>query len=162
MEILLNAVRPVVKIVRLLAKEMHQPEHQNVAMEHELGFNMKTIIAGSRDFGHHNYDDLDIFIPVMLTKIPWTITHILSGGARGADRLGEMWAELNEIPMTQYPADWDTYGKAAGYLRNEAMAKNADALIAFWDGESRGTNHMVDLAEKYGLTIHLVRTDQPQ
>ena len=58
--------------------------------------------------------------------------------------------------MLSFPADWDKYGKAAGYKRNEEMARNADALIAFWDGKSRGTKHMIDLAKKYDLQARIV------
>ena len=56
----------------------------------------------------------------------------------------------------RFPADWDKYGKAAGYKRNGEMARNADALIAFWDGKSRGTKHMIDLAKKYDLQARVV------
>ena len=78
---------------------------------------------------------------------------IFSGTARGADRLGEQYAEQNNIVLKKFPADWDTHGKKAGYLRNEAMALEADALIAFWDGDSPGTSHMIDLAKAKGIPI---------
>ena len=124
---------------------------------------MKTIIAGSRDFGIKHFSNyrtcLDTFESTM-NEIPWNITQVLSGGARGADTLGEMWASSNSVPLTRYPAQWTSFGKAAGYIRNEEMAKNAEALIAFWDGESKGTKHMIDTAKKRGLTIHVMRTDQ--
>lgn len=59
--------------------------------------------------------------------------------------------------VDQYPADWDTYGKSAGYRRNEDMAKIADACIVFWDGESRGSKHMIDIAEREGLPLRIVK-----
>ena len=62
----------------------------------------------------------------------------------------------NGWEVLSFPADWDKYGKAAGYKRNDEMARNADALIAFWDGKSRGTRHMIDLAKKYGLQTRIV------
>ena len=57
----------------------------------------------------------------------------------------------------RYPADWDTYGKSAGYRRNQLMADNADALVAFWDGQSRGTGHMINLAKERNLKVRIVR-----
>ena len=88
---------------------------------------------------------------------------IVSGAARGADRLGEQYAKVTGYEVSKFPADWDRLVKRAGYVRNAEMAKFAAAdknygvLVAFWDGKSRGTKHMIDLAEKYGLEIHIVR-----
>ena len=83
----------------------------------------------------------------------------MSGTARGVDRFGEQWAIENNVAIKPFPADWDTYGKRAGYLRNTQMAEYADALIAVWDGESRGTKHMIDEAKKESLEyfIYIVR-----
>ena len=81
---------------------------------------------------------------------------IVSGAARGADRMGELYAENQGIECRTYPADW-SIGKSAGYKRNQLMAENADALIAFWDGKSRGTKHMIDIAKKKGLPVRIVR-----
>ena len=80
----------------------------------------------------------------------------VSGEARGADSLGKRLAYENEWEVLSFPADWDKYGKTAGYKRNDEMARNADALIAFWDGKSRGTKHMIDLAKKYDLQARIV------
>lgn len=101
---------------------------------------MKTIIAGSRGF--NDLDRLDF----CLYQVPWEITEVVSGTARGADSLGEYWAEQNGIPIKQFPADWNKWGKRAGYIRNIEMAKYADACIIFWDGDSKGSKHMMDLA----------------
>ena len=111
---------------------------------------MRTIIAGSRTFA-----DADLLAKTM-AALPWTPTVVLSGGARGADRLGEQWARRHSIPVEVYPADWNTYGRSAGYRRNEVMAGLADALVAFWDGTSPGTKHMLDIARSHGLRYHLV------
>ena len=111
---------------------------------------MKTIIAGSRGF-----EDYTSF-KGELGNVDFEITEVVSGTARGADRLGERWAEDNNIPISRMPADWNGHGKAAGYIRNEEMAKCSDALVAFWDGKSKGTKHMIDLANKYGLKIKIV------
>jgi hypothetical protein len=111
---------------------------------------MKTIIAGSRGFT--DYSVLHFFLSIN----PWEITEVVSGTARGADKLGERYAEENGISVKRFPADWDTHGKRAGYIRNSEMADYADALVAFWDGESRGTKHMIDLADKAGLRVSIV------
>jgi hypothetical protein len=91
-----------------------------------------------------------------LSRNPWRITEVVSGTARGADRTGEQWASENNVPVKRFPADWDKHGKRAGYLRNADMAEYAEALVAFWDGQSRGTKHMIDLAEKAGLRVSVV------
>ena len=76
--------------------------------------------------------------------------------AKGPDRIGKLWADDYGYPVKTYPADWDNFGKSAGYRRNEEMVKNADALIAFWDGKSPGTKHMIDLALKKPLDIIII------
>jgi hypothetical protein len=111
---------------------------------------MRTIIAGGRDFL-----DYSLLTHTMLT-LEFEVTEIVSGKARGADRLGEMWAEVSNTPIKLFPADWQQHGKSAGIIRNIKMAQYADALIAFWDGESRGTKHMIDTAYKVTLKNILV------
>ena len=86
---------------------------------------------------------------------------IISGTARGVDRLGERYAQENGLECVRYPADWDRHGRSAGYKRNELMAKNATHLIAFWDGQSRGTMHMINLAGKAGLIVRVVKFTPP-
>jgi len=89
----------------------------------------------------------------------WRPTVILSGAARGADRLGECWAAEQGIACERYPADWDRYGKSAGYRRNVQMASCADALVALWDGASRGTEHMIEHARQRGLRVYVHRVE---
>ena len=110
---------------------------------------MKTIIAGSR-----NITEYATLIKA-LKKVDWEITTVLSGTARGVDKLGEIFAKENNIPLEKYPAEWDKYGKSAGYKRNLVMAENAEALLALWDGQSKGTKHMIDIAKKHSLKIHI-------
>lgn len=115
----------------------------------------RIIIAGSRDFD--NYELLREKVSKIIEEK--RKTHqiiIISGKARGADRLGERFAHENAFNIDEYPADWDTYGKRAGYLRNKDMSENADALIAFWDGKSSGTKHMIDLAKQKNLPIRII------
>lgn len=113
----------------------------------------KVIIAGGRDFNDNEllYEKCDY----LLSK--QTEIEIVSGVANGADKLGEIYANDNEYPIKQFPANWDKYGKSAGYKRNEEMAMYADALIAFWDGKSKGTKHMIELAKKHNLKISIIR-----
>lgn len=113
---------------------------------------MKVIIAGSRDFNDYN-----LLSSICNIEIKNDCTEIVSGTARGADKLGERYAEENNIPVKPFPADWDKFGKSAGYIRNEEMAKYADILIAFWDYQSKGTKHMIDLANKYNLKVIVIR-----
>ena len=108
---------------------------------------MKTIIAGSRNL----YPNIQKIVDQSTFKI----TTLVCGMARGVDLQGYDWAKKNQIPILEFPADWNTYGKRAGYVRNEVMARNADALIAIWDGYSKGTKHMIDLAKKYNLKIYV-------
>ena len=106
---------------------------------------LRTIIAGGRDFL-----DYSLLVHTLLT-LEFEITEIVSGAARGADRMGEMWGEVTDTPVKKFPADWKKHGKPAGYIRNAEMANYADALVAFWDGKSRGTKNMIDLAYKQPL-----------
>lgn len=119
---------------------------------------MKVIIAGSRTF--KDYALLCKHCDKMLGRIK--NLEIVSGTAKGADKLGEQYANERGYAVRQFPADWDKYGRAAGYKRNAEMARYADALIAFWDGKSRGTKHMIDLAIDSGLMVSVNLYTQPQ
>jgi len=113
---------------------------------------MKVIIAGGRFF--NDYDLLCRKADKILSR--QSEIEIVSGAARGADKLGERYALERGYPVKRFPADWGTYGKRAGYIRNEEMGEYADALIAFWDGRSRGTKHMIDIAEKQDLLLRVI------
>ena len=63
-------------------------------------------------------------------------------------------------PIKRFPADWENLGRGAGYVRNVQMAFYADALIAFWDGESRGTKHMIDIAKEKGLMVRVIQDER--
>lgn len=108
---------------------------------------MKVIIAGSRSIRRYSVVEFGYLDSGLKA------TEIVSGCARGVDKLGEQLASNLNIPCAMFPANWDKYGKQAGYLRNVEMSKYADALIAFWDGSSSGTKHMIDLAKKEELTL---------
>lgn len=120
---------------------------------------MKLIIAGSRGF--NDYSLLREKCDFLLSNVSPDRLEIVSGTAKGADQMGERYAEERGIKVKRFPADWDKYGKGAGYRRNSQMSDYADALIAFWDGESRGTLHMINLARKKQLKIKIVKyTDE--
>ncbi len=79
----------------------------------------------------------------------------MSGCAKGVDELGERHARETGRPIAKFPADWKKYGRAAGPIRNNEMARYADALIAVWDGKSRGTEHMIESAESKNLKVYV-------
>lgn len=116
---------------------------------------MKLIVAGSRNFNDYKLlkEKLNFFLQNVQSPI-----EIVSGTAKGADMLGEQYANEMGYSVKQFPADWDKYGKSAGYRRNKTMAEYADALVAFWDGKSKGTKHMISIAEQKGLKIRTVLT----
>ena len=115
----------------------------------------KVIVAGGRDFG--DYGLLCQTCDRMLSQKHQTHDIvIISGTARGADTLGERYAQERGYAIERFPADWEHAGKSAGFIRNAQMASIADALIAFWDGQSRGTAHMIELARKHELQVRVV------
>ena len=117
----------------------------------------RVIIAGGRDF-----DDNDFLMEVMADLYEGVFDpkiEVVSGGATGADTLGAEWAAIWSLPVRTFPADWEAYGKAAGPVRNQQMAEYADVLVAFWDGKSRGTRSMIQIALNEGLEVHVYRYD---
>ena len=109
---------------------------------------MRCIIAGGRDF-----TDEDL-LEKELNLLRERITEVVSGGASGADALGEAWAYEHYIPCKVFPADWDKHGRSAGPTRNVEMAEYADMCVVFWDGKSKGSKHMIHTAlDKQLLTV---------
>lgn len=103
---------------------------------------MKVIVAGSRSF-----NDFDRMVRVMDQFHRFTpITEVVSGGAGGADKLGERWAASRGIPIRLFLAQWKALGKRAGFVRNQEMADYGDQLVLFWDGESHGSKDMAHRA----------------
>jgi hypothetical protein len=115
---------------------------------------MRVIIAGGRDF--NNYSLLEEEMDFLNDRLAHCIT-VVSGGAKGADALGELWGRENDLRVRVFPAKWDEYGKSAGYRRNVDMANHSEMLVAFWDGKSKGTKHMIDIALEKGLLVQVVR-----
>jgi hypothetical protein len=113
----------------------------------------KLVVAGGRRFG--NYVMVKKWLDKVLKIHPNLV--IVSGNAKGADSLGERWADENNLPCEKYPADWNKHGKRAGYIRNTEMAEIADAVIVFWDGSSKGTANMVKIAKELNIPVKVVR-----
>lgn len=116
---------------------------------------LRVIVAGGRGF--NDYDVMERALGACFRKAEERGDEviIISGTAQGADRMGEHFAHDFHHQCERYPADWDKYGKSAGYKRNEQMAKIATHLVAFWDGKSRGTKHMINLAIREGLEVRV-------
>lgn len=124
---------------------------------------LRIIIAGSRTF--NDYIKLEASVSEVIDNIKHdddTEIKIISGGARGADRLGAKYGHEYSYRVVEFLPDWDNLGKKAGYIRNVQMAEyaveddNKGVLIAFWDGESKGTMHMINIAKRYGLDVYVI------
>lgn len=136
---------------------------------------LRVIIAGSRSFGSFTLLEKEchkIFKSLSEegylsgnVKKDCSNMEIISGTANGADRFGEAFALKYGIEVKRFPARWDKYGKGAGYVRNKIMAQYAaksdelGVLIAFWDGKSRGTKMMIDLARENNLKVFVIDID---
>ena len=104
---------------------------------------MKVAIVGSRA-----YPRLD-----KVREYVWSLpidTTIVSGGARGVDITAADAAHYRKMPVIVFLPDWDTHGKSAGFRRNKQIVDEADMVVAFWDGKSKGTVHSINLAKKAG------------
>ena len=124
---------------------------------------MKVIIAGSRTIHNIALVESALFKAVQRWRnkgVSHYITEVVCGEAPGVDRLGKKIAQKANIPVKSFPAEWDKYGKKAGYIRNLSMADYADALIAIWDGQSPGTRMMIELAKKKKLKIFVYKIEK--
>ena len=110
---------------------------------------MLTIIAGSRTI--HDYELLKTAISLSGYKI----TGVVCGEASGVDSLGKRYAKEKNIPIHSYPADWERYGKKAGYIRNQQMVDIASQCLILYDGSSKGTKITIDLWNKKHGTNNL-------
>lgn len=111
---------------------------------------MKTVIAGSR-----NITDPSVLIDAIISS-KFEITEVVSGGARGVDRLGEDYAKVQKLPIKQFLPDW-SIGKMAGPMRNRQMASYADAVIVIWNGHSKGSRSMIEEAKKAGKKLFVYK-----
>ena len=108
---------------------------------------MKLAIIGSREIS-------DINIADYLTETP---TKIISGGAKGIDTLAAEYAKKNNIPFTEHLPDYNKYGRAAPIIRNRLIVQDADKVIAFWNGKSRGTLSSINMAKKMGKQLQIIK-----
>jgi len=103
---------------------------------------MKLAIVGGRDFNNR------VMLSGAMHFFDTEVETIVSGGARGANSLGEEWAISCDIPTERYLPNWNKYGRAAEYLRNQEIVDACDMVLAFWDGKSRGTQDTIAKAQK--------------
>lgn len=121
---------------------------------------IRIIVAGSREF--NNYELLNEVLEGFIDKMNKDSITIVSGRAKGADTLGEVFAENHNLKCEKFPADWEKYGKEAGFIRNGEMAKYASeeghhgVLFAFWDGRSNGTKDMINKATTNDIEKHII------
>lgn len=111
----------------------------------------RVVIAGSRTVT--DYDEVLAAMAFVEPLLPTPVSAVLCGEASGADTLGRRWATERGIPVLSFPAEWNRHGKKAGFLRNVVMLKNADALVAIWNGYSRGTAHALRTGRARGLLV---------
>lgn len=116
----------------------------------------RIIIAGGRDF-----DDYSLLqskcLPIIERLMADYDVIIMSGHAKGADMLGERFTEEHGLKLKVYPADWKAHYRSAGFRRNEQMGDIANGLIAFWNGESHGTKHMIEYARSKEVDVNVFR-----
>ena len=128
---------------------------------------IRVIVAGGRDFNDKYLMEDNLMEWILDTYLKnlhideKVVLEFITGKARGADTLGEKFAKEHGYKVKEFPADWNRYGKSAGYIRNKQMAEyaaesNHGVLFAFWDGKSKGTKSMIDLATKYGLEVNII------
>ena len=118
---------------------------------------MKVCVCGSRDFTNYRMAHKVIYAYFTTFVEGWKVNgEIVSGCARGADSLGERFAKDYGLKCHRYLANWEKHGKSAGYIRNKEMADASDVIIAFWDGKSKGTKHMIDICEKMNKKVYVI------
>lgn len=121
---------------------------------------MKVLIAGSRTFNDFSLLEKELMMYFKEKGLHRADVEIVSGGANGADKLGEQFANKYRLKLSRFPADWNTYGKSAGYKRNVQMAEYLDSddiVFAFWDGSSKGTTHMINIAKSKNIAVKIVK-----
>jgi hypothetical protein len=122
---------------------------------------LKIIIAGGRDFEDYNFLKFhaDIFVNDLKKEFPDAVIQIVSGGAKGVDSLGERFAEENGYDKVIFKADWSKYRRAAGPIRNAEMASWSTHLLSFWNGTSKGTKSMINLAKKENCVVRVIKIE---
>lgn len=121
---------------------------------------MKLVIAGSRNITPSPalIEHMLMWYGIVPENTPFdeipNLLEVVSGGAAGVDKQGELYGEIYECKITRYVADWDKHGKAAGFIRNKEMAKYADAALVIWDGESKGSANMIKCMKELNKPVY--------
>jgi len=118
--------------------------------------NIKLIIAGDRNYTdfHRVSAEVDKYLSEL--GVSFSDVEEVCGMASGVDTLGKLWANDNGIPVTEFPALWSKYGRAAGPIRNKQMAEYGTHLIAFLKSSSKGTRNMIKIAREKGLNVKVI------
>ena len=106
---------------------------------------MKVAVVGSRNLCVRHLENY----------LPKDTTEIISGGAKGVDTSAKLYANSHNIKLTEFLPEYERYGRAAPLKRNDAIIENADLVIAFWDGKSKGTKYVIDKCRKIGVPIKI-------
>lgn len=116
---------------------------------------VRLLIAGTREFNDYDFlrRNMDYVVKEALQEYE---IEVISGTARGADRLGERWAADRGYKVIRFPADWDQFGKRAGMIRNQDMVNCADYAVYFWDGTSPGTKVCIDMAKRKEIPVLVI------
>lgn len=115
---------------------------------------IKVVVAGSRGF--EDYELLKNTLDQELFEYDPSEIQIVSGGADGADTLGERYQKEHGCSLKQFIPDWDRFGDSAGHRRNADMAVYGDWVFCFWDGQSKGTRGMIELARRAGKRLVVI------
>ncbi len=111
---------------------------------------MKLAIIGSREF--NDFTLLESYVEKTSPSM------IISGGAKGADTLAEQYAEKHAVELLIFKPDWKQFGRGAGMVRNRQIVDAAEHIMAFWDGQSKGTKASIDYARKMGKPVSIIDT----
>lgn len=131
-------------------------------IKNELINEIRIIIAGTRTFDNYDLlkDRVDRIVLGLREDYPGKRIVIVTGAAKGADQLGSKYARERKLALREFPANWRTYGRAAGPIRNQQMLdyilQATPALIAFWDDESRGTKNMINAAKRADVRTTII------
>lgn len=123
---------------------------------------MKVIVAGSRTLPGSSLNRADMWGYLSELKVDLPFDEVVSGGAKGVDTFGEVWAGDWDVPVKRFPANWAKHGRAAGVMRNAQMAEYADACVVFWDGKSPGSADMIMRAVRSRLKLFVYTLDSAE
>jgi len=116
----------------------------------------KLLVCGSRTITNVSWIFSEIEKYISESNLQYSDIHIIEGSAKGVDKIAKQFADDRNIPVIEMPADWKSYGRAAGPIRNEQMVKLCDQCLILWDGKSRGTKNDIDLCDKYNKSNKIV------